>query len=160
MEGERKILYHFDDYTRENDPYTPKKAVRRPILSAVFTLFYIGTFLLTFGAISFALTQLHFNIASQAIFVFFITLVSFFAYRIRQSAKEYEIESRQGILEPVVDFFFLPVLRAGHLLSREIAKLNVFIFLFDFILEAPLKVIFEVVEEWIRFIRIKKEEII
>ena len=160
IERARKILYHFDDYTRENDPYTPKKAVRRPILSAVFTLFYIGTFLLTFGAISFALTQLHFNIASQAIFVFFITLVSFFAYRIRQSAKEYEIESRQGILEPVVDFFFLPVLRAGHLLSREIAKLNVFIFLFDFILEAPLKVIFEVVEEWIRFIRIKKEEII
>lgn len=160
IERAKKIIYHFDDYTKENDPYTPKTRQRRPILAAVFTLFYIGTFLLTFGAISFVLTQLHFNIASQSIFVFFITLVSFFAYRIRQSAKEYEIEEKQGILEPVADFFFLPILRAGHILSREIAKLNVFIFLFDFILEAPLKVIFEVVEEWIRFIRIKKEEII
>ncbi|MEK7065418.1 MAG: hypothetical protein AAB961_00355 [Patescibacteria group bacterium] len=156
----KKIVYEFNDYIADNDPYVPKTAVRRPILTAVFSLFYLGTFLLTFGAISYFLTQLHFNIASQAIFVFFVTLVSFFAYRIRQSAKEYEVESRQGVLEPMVDFFFLPILRAGHILSREVAKLNVFIFLFDFVLEAPLKVIFEVVEEWIRFIRIKKEEII
>lgn len=156
----KKIVYAFDDYIAGNDPYILKTAVRRPILTAVFSLSYLGTFLLTFGAISYFLTQLHFNIASQAIFVFFVTLVSFFAYRIRQSAKEYEVESRQGVLEPIVDFFFLPVLRAGHILSREVAKLNVFIFLFDFILEAPLKVIFDVVEEWIRFIRIKKEEII
>lgn len=60
----------------------------------------------------------------------------------------------------MVDFFFLPILRVGHLLSREIAKINIFIFFFDFILEAPLKVIFEVAEEWIRFIRTKKEEIV
>ncbi|HCR81429.1 hypothetical protein A2875_02600 [Candidatus Gottesmanbacteria bacterium RIFCSPHIGHO2_01_FULL_46_14] len=156
----KKILYDFDGYIADNDPYVPKAIVRRPILTAVFSLFYLGTFLLTFGVISYVLTQLHFNLASQTIFVFFVTLVSFFAYRIRQSAKEYEVESRQGVLEPMVDFFFLPVLRAGHILSQEIAKLNVFIFLFDFILEAPLKVIFEVTEEWIRFIRLKKEEII
>lgn len=156
----KKIMYHFEEYVHEDDHYVAFRKERRPVLAAIFSLFYIGTFLLSFGAISYILTQLHFNIASQAIFVFFVTLVSFFAYRIRQSAKEYEVESRQGILEPIVDFFFLPVLRAGHLLSREVAKLNVFIFLFDFILEAPLKVIFEVVEEWIRFIRVKKEEIV
>ncbi len=59
-----------------------------------------------------------------------------------------------------MDFFLMPVLQAGQFLSREIARLNIFIFIFDFILEAPLKVIFEVVEEWIRFIRVKKDEII
>ncbi len=156
----KKIIYSFDEYTKETDEFTPKTRVRRPVLTAIFSLFYIGTFLLSFGAISYILTALHFNLASQTIFVFFVTLVSFFAYRIRQSAKEYEIEQRQGILEPIVDFFFLPILRAGHFLSREIAKINIFIFLFDFILEAPLKVILEVIEEWIRYIRIKKEEII
>lgn len=156
----KKIVYHFDEYTKETDMYIPKARVRRPVLTAIFSLFYIATFLLSFGVIALILTRLHFSIASKVIFVFFITLVSFFAYRIRQSAKEYEMEDRQGILEPLIDFFFLPILRAGHVLSREIAKINIFIFLFDFILEAPLKVIFEVVEEWIRFIRIKKEEII
>ncbi len=155
-----KIFYHFGAYQEEGDIFTPKPHVKRPILTAVFSVFYLVTFLISFGLISFILTRLHFNIASQLIFVFFVTLVSFFAYRIRVSAKEYEMVEHQGFLGPVVDFFFLPILRVGHLLSREIAKINVFIFFFDFILEAPLKVIFEVVEEWIRFVRAKKEEII
>lgn len=160
IDRSKKIIYHFDEYTKESDNFILSNRIKRPVLTAIFSLLYIGTFLLSFGAISFILTQLHFNLASQMIFVFFVTLVSFFAYRIRQSAKEYEVESRQGILEPMIDFFFLPILRAGHFLSREIARLNVFIFIFDFILEAPLKVIFEVTEEWISFVRMKKEEII
>jgi hypothetical protein len=117
-------------------------------------------FIISFGFIIFILTSLRFNIASQTIFVFFVALVTLFAYRIRQSAKEYEMIEKQGILEPLIDFFFLPILWAGDVLSKEIAKINIFIFIFDFILEAPLKVIFEVIEEWIRFIRTKKEEII
>lgn len=156
----KKIFYEFDELEKETDVFTPKKSEKRPILTAVFSFFYLVTFLISFGLISFILTRLHFNIASQIIFVFFVTLVSFFAYRIRASAKEYEMIERQGFLAPVVDFFFLPILRVGHLLSREIAKINVLLFFFDFILEAPLKVIFEVVEEWIRFIRTKKDEII
>lgn len=156
----RKIIYHFDELKDETDIFTPRPFVRRPILTAVFSLFYLVTYLLSFGIIFYILTKLHFNIASQAIFIFFVTLVSFFAYRIRVSAKEYEIVDREGFLGPLVDFFFLPILRVGHWLSGEIAKINIFIFLFDFILEAPLKVIFEVAEEWIRFIRAKKEEIV
>lgn len=155
-----KIIYHFDELKSESDFFVPKQKVRRPLLTGVFTILYLATFALTFGIINYLLSLLHFSMVSKVIFVFFIALVTFFAYRIRQSAKEYEIMERQGLLEPVMDIFFLPILRAGQFLSREIARLNVFIFLFDFILEAPLKVILEVVEEWIRFIRTKKEEII
>lgn len=156
----KKIIYEFDLLKEEKDVFVSHVRIRRPLLTAVFSLLYIGTFLMVFGLISFVLTRLHFNIVSQIIFVFFVTLVTFFAYRIRQSAKEYEMVDRQGFLGPFVDFIFLPVLRVGHLLSREIARLNVLIFFFDFILEAPLKVIFEVFEEWIRFIRTKKDEIV
>jgi hypothetical protein len=160
VERIKTIIYHFESLQEEKDVFMSKPLVRRPLLMSAFSLFYIFAFLISFGFISYILTMLHFNIASQIIFVFFVTLVSFFAYRIRTSAKEYEMGDRQGFLAPIVDFFFLPILRVGHLLSREIAKLNIFIFFFDFILEAPLKVIFEVAEEWIRFVRTKKEEII
>ena len=61
---------------------------------------------------------------------------------------------------PVVDFFFMPILSLGKFFSSEIAKLNFFIFIFDFIIEAPFKLIFEVDEEWISFVRKRKEEII
>jgi hypothetical protein len=155
-----KIMFHFDEILKEPDSFVYRPKERRPILAAVFTLIYIGTFGLVFGFINWGLTLMQFNIASKIIFLFFVTLVTFFAYRIRQSAKEYELIERQGFLEPFVDFIFLPVLRAGHWLSGEIARLNVFIVIFDFILEAPLKAIFEVFEEWVRFIRTKKEEIV
>lgn len=154
------IMFKFNTLKEERDVFVHKPAVKRPILTGIFSIMYLLTFLVSFGFISFTLTRLHFNIASQIIFVFFITLVSFFAYRIKTSAKEYEMTDYQGFLSPLMDFFFLPILRVGHLLSREIAKINIFIFFFDFILEAPLKVIFEVVEEWIRFVRTKKEEIV
>jgi hypothetical protein len=154
------IIYSFDTLKDEVDQFTSQPKERRPVLTAVFTLFYLATFLVSFGFISYILTLLHFNVASQIIFIFFVTLVSFFAYRIRLSAKEYELLHKPGHLTPIIDFFFLPILRVGRALSSEIAKLNVFMFIFDFILEAPLKVIFEFMEEWFRFIRSKKDEII
>jgi len=160
VDAVKTILFRFDLLKDDSHPFLGHPNVHRPLLTAVFSVFYLATYAITFGLIHWMLTALHFSIASQIIFVFFVALVSFFAYRIRLSAKEYEMVDRQGILEPLIDFFFLPILRAGHILSREIAKINIFIFLFDFVLEAPLKVIFEVAEEWIRFIRIKKDEII
>lgn len=156
----KNILYNFDEVKVTGEFYTGQIKNTRPILSGFFTIFYLAAFIIVFGLIVLGLTRLHFSIVSQLIFIFFVALVSIFAYRIRQSAKEYEVFEHQGFLEPVIDFFFLPILHAGDLLSKEIAKINFFIFLFDFILEAPLKVIFGVVEEWIRFIRMKKEEII
>ncbi len=160
IERIKTVIFHFDTLKDEKDVFNHKPVNKRPLLTTIFSMFYLVTFLVSFGFISFILTKLHFNIASQIIFVFFVTLVSFFAYRIKVSAKEYEMTDHQGFLGPIIDFFFLPILRVGHVLSREIAKINIFIFFFDFILEAPLKVIFEVVEEWIRFIRTKKDEII
>lgn len=155
-----KLLYHFDKIANEKDTFTERQRDRRPVLTVAFSFFYFATFAITFGLINVILSALQFSVPSKIIFVFFVALVSFFAYRIRHSAKEYEMIERQGLLEPFMDFFLMPVLQAGQFLSREIARLNIFIFIFDFILEAPLKVIFEVVEEWIRFIRVKKDEII
>jgi hypothetical protein len=156
----KKIFYNFTEYREESESFTSKPVTRRPMLTATFSLLYVLTFLVSFGAIAFVLSKLGFNVASQLIFVFFVTLVSFFAYRIRLSAKEYEAVEKHGLLSPLVDFFFLPILRVGRALSSEIARLNVIMFVFDFILEAPLKVVFEFMEEWFRFIRTKKDEII
>lgn len=154
------LLYHFDDIQHEKDTFTQKQKVRRPVLMAGFSFIYLATFAITFGLINVGLSALHFSIPSKIIFVFFVALVSFFAYRIRHSAKEYEMIDRQGLLEPLMDFFLMPVLQAGQFLSKEIAKINIFIFIFDFILEMPLKSIFELFEEWIRFVRHKKDEIV
>ena len=59
----------------------------------------------------------------------------------------------------IVDFFSLPILRAGQWLSRSISRINIFIFLFDFIIEAPFKIFLNVMEEWFAYMKEKREEL-
>ncbi len=133
--------------------------VRRPLLIFSFTIFYAMTFFITFTLLYELLSLLNFNLVSQAVFVFFVSLVTFFAYRIMQIAKEYQLKEKEGFFQPFGDFFFMPILSVGRILSRGIAKLNFFGAFFDFLIEAPFKFLIEVVEEWISFVRSKREEI-
>jgi len=126
----------------------------------LFRLAYAATFLLTFGLIYFLLNLVGFTWVSSTIFVLFLSLVSFFAYRLRNAAREYVIvEQKVTFRSVVIDFFSIPVLRAGQWLSRSISRLNVFVFFFDFMIEAPFKIFLNVLEEWFAFMKEKKEEL-
>lgn len=135
-------------------------SVRRPILIFGFTLFYLFTFGATFTLIYYALDFFRFNLVSKSIFIFFLTVVTFFAYRIRVTAREYTLEEKGNIFSPITDFFFMPIVSVGKFLSQGIAKINIFILIFDLLIEAPFKLIFEIVEEWINFVKARKEEIV
>lgn len=148
--------------TFETEKVTIRKnpQLKRPILLFGFTIFYSLTFAITFSLIYLVLDALGFNLISKLIFVFFVSMITFFGYRVRQISKEYTLEEKESILSPIFDFFFVPILSVGKFLSSEIAKLNIFIILFDFLIEAPFKLMFEIVEEWINFVRARKEEIV
>jgi len=141
--------------------YIPKKArVRKPMLIFGFTIFYTLTFLVTLSLIYEGLSYIDFNLISMSVFVFFVSIVSFFSYRIRQIVNLYRLDEKEGVLTPVIDFFFMPILSLGKFFSGGFARLNFLTFVFDFLIEAPFKLIFEVVEEWISFVRKMKDEII
>lgn len=133
---------------------------RRPVLQIGFTVFYITTFVVTIYIIWLILTSLKFNLISQLIFVFFASTIAFFAHRIKGVTSEYKLIEKDSFFTPFVDFFFMPMLAMGKFFSSELAKLNFFTFVFDILIEAPYKLIIEVVEEWISFTRSKKEEIV
>ncbi|PIV70816.1 hypothetical protein COW57_03185 [Candidatus Roizmanbacteria bacterium CG17_big_fil_post_rev_8_21_14_2_50_39_7] len=144
-----------------NISYMPKKAIeRKPILIFGFTVFYSLTFIVTLTLIYEGLLLLEFNMISIAIFIFFVCLVTFFSYRVKQLVNEYRLAEKEGVLTPLVDFFFMPILSLGKFFSGGLARLNFMIFILDFLIEAPFKLIFEVVEEWITFVKKRKEEII
>lgn len=139
---------------------THRTTTKRPLLIFGFTVFYLFTFGVTFTLIYYALDFFRFTVVSKSIFIFFLTVVTFFAYRIRQTAREYTLEDKGNILSPVIDFFFMPIVSVGKLLSQGVAKINIFILIFDVLIEAPFKLIFEIVEEWINFVKARKEEIV
>ena len=124
----------------------------------IFGFLWVTAFLLSFGAISYALTILKFSFVSQGIFMFFLAIVSFLAYRISITAHEYSVESRQGLLTPIIDFFFMPIARVGQYLTAGISQINIFLFILDFIIEAPFKGLVAFFDQWFFFLHSKREE--
>lgn len=154
------ILNRDPSFETDKVVVSKKSRIRRPVLLLIFTATYLLAFAVIFAVLFYILDRLHFTILSKMVFIFFITVVTFFGYRIRQTAKEYILEDQEGILSPIIYFLALPFLTVGKFLSNEIAKLNFLMLIFDVLIEAPFKLIFEIVEEWVRFVRARKEEIV
>jgi len=126
----------------------------------LFTFAYLFTFLVSFGLLYLFLMVMHFTWVSACIFLFFLCVVSFFAFRLRNSSREFvAVERPDNIGTIIADFFSLPVLRVGRLLSETLSRFNVFIFFFDFIIEAPFKIFLNLLEEWSAFMKEKKEQL-
>lgn len=132
---------------------------RKGLANFMMRFLYFITFLVSFGAVIYVLRRLHFSLASMIIFLFFLTMVSFFSLRIRRTAGELIVlKQRERLLTVVFSFLFLPILRVGRWISLHSSKINVFIFTLDFIIEAPFKSFIRIFEDLIIFIREKKDE--
>lgn len=147
-----------------DQPTTVKTIVvprsRSAFATSMLTLTYILTFFVTFGLIYLILSALSFTWVSILIFMFFLSLVSFFAYRLRLGAREVVVtDNKVTLWSSVTDFFSIPILRAGRWLSLGINRINIFLFFFDFIFEAPYKFVLTLLEEWFAFAKEKKDEL-
>lgn len=147
-----------DEQTTVRTVVAPR--ARSAFATAMLSLTYTMTFFITFGLIYFILQYLSFTWISIIIFIFFLCLVSFFAYRLRLGAREIVVvDGKVTLWNSLVDFFSIPILRAGRWLSQGISRINVFLFFFDFIFEAPYKWVLTLLEEWFAFAKEKKDEL-
>jgi hypothetical protein len=131
---------------------------RHPILNFIFSLLWWGAFILIFGYMDYILRLLKFSPASQGIFIFFVAIIAFLTYRVNQTAYSYTIQTKQGFLSPVWDFFFMPIIRVGRKFTEGVAQINIFIYIFDYLIETPFKEIFGFLEKWFFFLQTKREE--
>lgn len=140
--------------------YKMRRPWSRGTLGVVFNAIYAVMFLFTITVIATILHSFEFNGLSIFFFVFFLSLVTFFGLKIRNTRRELMVvETRVGIVGTIADILFLPMIRAGRWVALRAPRVNVFIFFFDFIVEAPFKAAISMVEGWLAFLREKKEEI-
>lgn len=130
------------------------------VTNKIFNYLFLLTSILMLIGIIYLLNLLSFNFVNQIIFIFFLSVVSFFAYRVREISNDYILpESKlESFWITLLDYIFLPIIKSGQWLSGQISKINILSFIFDFIIEAPLKTFIEIFEQWLHFVRIKKEE--
>lgn len=149
-------------YQGEEEDFEKIKPIttRHILFSVLFNFVYLLAFGLSFGLIILGLSRLQFNLASGALFLLFLSLVSFFGIRNREQARELiVVGERERIRTAIIDFLAIPILRAGRWISLNFSKINIFVFVFDFIIEAPFKAFIEIIDDFFAFIKEKKEEI-
>ncbi len=147
----------YNDSPRFGGALTLSKKAAKP--SRVFSILWFLAFFISFGFIVYVLRLLHFNIVSIGIFIFFLAIVSFLTYRISRIANLYRMGDKQGVLTPLIDFFFLPIVQVGQQLAVNISKINITLIVFDFFIETPFKLLFAFFEQWFVFLHAKREEL-
>lgn len=137
-----------------------KMGASRGVVQGVFILMYGVIFLISFSIIFFILRRLQFNIVSIALFMFFLTLVSYFGIRIRYNAKRWQVVSgEEGTLAFMWNLFALPIVEVGRWLSTKFQAINIFVFIMDFIIENPFKLILKISDAFVSFVKEKREQI-
>ncbi len=155
--GVRAVVYNSKDLKLI---FKVKKPWSQSAIGIIFTAIYGLTFLLTYGVIAWVLQRLGFNMVSTLIFLFFLSIVTFFGIRIRRSIRDVYLDmGKATIFGALIDIVTLPIVRVGRWISLRAPRVNIFLFFMDFIIEAPFKMAIEVIESWIAFVREKREEV-
>lgn len=137
-----------------------RKNKTKGVGEVIFNTLYAVLFLFSFGGIVLLLRFLDFGWVSVGLFIFFLSVVSFFGIKIRNTAREMIVLDRKdSIFRLPLDLMVIPIVRAGRWISLNFSRANVFVFILDVIIEAPFKALIQVFEDWISFVREKKEEI-
>ncbi len=163
-ENSERVFKFISQLLYENDPVLGNKMLiskakaDHGFMTAFNILWSIG-FVISFGSLILILTRFGFNPVSQFIFLFFLAIVSFLAYRISLLANVYRVGEKQGFSTFFVDFLFMPIIRVGRKLTQSIAQINIFLMMFDFFIEAPFKYLFAFFDQWFYYLHTKSEEL-
>lgn len=131
---------------------------RNWLKNGIFHVIYAASFCFSVWVVIWALNKINFNWVSVIIFLFFLAFVSFFSVLTTKGVKDLIIvERKENILTLLTDLFYMPIILVGRWLSGQFAKINIFIFFFDFIIETPFKVLVEIAEDWTKYVRERRD---
>ncbi len=149
-------------YSNQNkERYEIKKLRKRgSIFMALIGLIYTISFFVSLAIIIWFLSKFNFPPFSYLIFIIFLSLISFAGIKIREKAKELEmIEEKEGFLGFITDFFAMPILYFGKWLSLRWRKYNIVSVFFNALIDMPLSIFIEFIEQWRFFLKEKKEKL-
>ena len=153
------IVYKDSEFTKQE--ISLKSAGTSKTFMSIYSFFYIILFAFVFGGIFYILEQLGFSLFGSIVCFMFFFFVLLFVFRVQYQANLLMVElSNVSFFETIISYLTLPLVNLGYLLSKNLAKLNFLTILLDLIIEAPLKNIIEILEDWVGFLKEKREEVI
>jgi len=159
IDGIKEIVY--SDNLRRQPIYLRKITKRNIVATSIFNAIYSLAFVISVTLLVCLLYYfVDFNWVSIVIFLFFLTFVSFFSFRIKRDVRRYVItDDKETIFGFIFQFFYMPIVAVGKFLSDNVSRVNIFVFILDFIIETPFKVIVGIVEEWSKYLKEREEDL-
>lgn len=129
------------------------------VLSVIVTTLYWILIAFVFGVIISVLRAAEFSVAGIVLFIFFLALASYFAYRIRFNAQRWKVVGQESIPRMLTSMAIVPVIHAGQWLSQKFAAVNVLVMFMDLVIETPFKLILNVSDAFVTYVKEKSQEI-
>jgi hypothetical protein len=127
-------------------------------LRFAFNLVYTLAYGASFGLAVWLLLKLDFSWVHIGVFFLFFSAVSYFRFRLIQASRELDVnDRRESIFEIIGDFFYTPFIKLGEWLSARYRRINVITAILDLMIEMPLKTTLRILQEWVGFMRDKRE---
>ncbi len=131
---------------------------KKSLFGYILSVIYIFFFVLIFSLMVWGLARLGFNIVSGGLFMLFLSLVAYLALRIRGRAKRWRVTPKKtSIMSFLIDLLTLPIVQSGQWFIKRFENVNIFVFILDFLIETPFKVLIDIFEGFTHYLREKKE---
>lgn len=121
---------------------------------------YAISFVLSMSVIYWLLSLINFPPFSYIVFVIFLSLIAFAGVKIRERAKElHMMDQKDGFIATITDLLALPIILLGKWFTLRWKRYNIISAVFNALIDMPLSIFVEFIEQWRYFLQEKKERL-
>ncbi|HLD24389.1 MAG TPA: hypothetical protein VJB96_00540 [Patescibacteria group bacterium] len=148
----------YDDEKRKlYDVYLKRK--KNPMFTLVVGTLYLIMMFGVLGGVGYVFYIAGLPITSVIFDTFTIALTFFAAVGIRNKSKELSVDDKTPVWEFLLDMLSVPIARIGAFLAAKWKEYNIVAILFTFLIETPMVVIFDFIENWSQYIKERRAEL-
>jgi len=147
-EDEKKKLY---------DVYIKRR--RNKYFRFIMSILYLTMMFGVLGGIGYIFYIARLPITSVIFDTFTIALTFFAAVGIRNKSKELSVDDKTPVWEFFLDMLSVPIAKIGAFLAAKWKEYNFIAILFTFLIETPMIVIFDFIENWSQYLKERRAEL-
>ncbi len=153
-------VYQFvyaDEKTKLYDVYLKRK--RNSMFMLVVGILYLFMMFGVLGGVGYVFYIARLPITSVIFDTFTIALTFFAAVGIRNKSKELSVDDKASVWEFLLDMLSVPIARVGSVLAAKWKEYNIIAIVFTFLIETPLIVVFDFIENWSQYLKERRAEL-
>ncbi len=153
-------VYQFvygDEKKKLYDAYIKRRRNRWFTLTAV--MLYLIMMFGVLGGVGYIFYIARLPVTSVIFDTFTIALTFFAAVGIRNKSKELSVDDKTPVWEFFLDMLSVPIARIGAILAAKWKEYNIIAILFTFLIETPMVVVFDFIENWSQYLKDRRAEL-